>query len=387
MLLSFPLAALGAWAAVRKVTTRTWVPVIGAVLYTVAPALVGAVTTGHLGAVIAHVLLPWLFLTLVEAHRSWASASGAALLFAVVAASAPSLLPVLLIGWLVALVVGWRHAHRRVFVPVPAAVLFVPLVLAQIARGNPLAVFADPGVPSATPAPSALQLAIGQPLPDWNGWLSAVAPLGLGDAVLPVAMAVLALPVAASAIGAVLGHRWSLAGTALVAALLGYATAFGATHLAVTGVGSTTTIVWPGSALSVFALAIVVAACIGIDTVPPGGPGRRARRLGLRGRRGGSRLRRLLPRPSGHPADLGPGAQRVRQRRGAGEPRRRHTRRPAADRRVARGRPRARPGLHARRPVDPRRDRPLAEPVRQSPGDPRRQPGEPQRLRPRAGAP
>ncbi|WIE60284.1 glycosyltransferase [Curtobacterium sp. MCLR17_032] len=272
MLLSFPLAALGAWAAVRKVTTRTWVPVIGAVLYTVAPALVGAVTTGHLGAVIAHVLLPWLFLTLVEAHRSWASASGAALLFAVIAASTPSLLPVLLIGWLVALAVGWRHAHRRVFVPVPAAVLFVPLVLAQIARGNPLAVFADPGVPSATPAPSALQLAIGQPLPDWNGWLSAVAPLGLGDAVLPIVMAVLALPVAASAVGAVLGHRWSLAGTALVAALLGYATAFGATHLAVTGVGSTTTIVWPGSALSVFALAIVVAACIGVDTVPRAAP-------------------------------------------------------------------------------------------------------------------
>jgi hypothetical protein len=151
-------------------------------------------------------------------------------------------------------------------------VLFVPLVLAQVARGNPLAVFADPGVPSATRAPSALQLAVGQPLPDWNGWLPATQPLDLAVVVLPIVMAVLAFPVVASAIGAVLGHRWSVAGTALLAALLGYATAFGATHLAVTGVGSTTTIVWPGSGLSVLALALVVAACIGIDTVPRAAP-------------------------------------------------------------------------------------------------------------------
>ena len=268
LLVAFPLSALGAWFAVRKVTTRTWVPVIGAVLYTIAPSLVGAVTTGHLGAVIANILLPWLLTAVLEAHRSWAWASGSALLFAVVAASAPSLLPVLLATWLVSLVVGWRRAHRRVFIPVPAAVLFLPLVLAQVGRGNVLAVFADPGVPSATRAPSAFQLAIGQPLPDWNGWLPATAGLAAIAAVLPILMAVLALPVAVAAIGAVLGHRWAVAGAALVLALLGFATAFAATHLTVTGVGSTTTIVWPGSALSVYWIGVVAAACIGIDVLP-----------------------------------------------------------------------------------------------------------------------
>jgi len=272
MLLAFPVSALGAWFVVRKVTTRTWVPVIGAALYTIAPSLVGAVTTGHLGAVIAHVLLPWLFLTVLEAHRSWASASGAALLFAGVAASAPSLLPVLLIGWLVALGIGWRHAHRRVFIAVPAAVLFLPLVLTQLARGNVLGIFADPGVPSATRAPSALQLAIGQPLPDWNGWLPVSEPLSLVLAALPIALAILALPIAVTALGSMLGHRWSVAGAALIAALLGFATAFAATHVTVTGVGSTTTIVWPGSGLTVYWLAIVLAACIGIDTVPRQAP-------------------------------------------------------------------------------------------------------------------
>ncbi len=274
VLLSFPLSALGAWFAVRKVTTRSWVPVVGAALYTIAPSLVGAATTGHLGAVIAHVLLPWLLVAVLEAHRSWAWASGASLLFAVVAASAPSLLPVLLVVWLVSVVVGWRRAHRRVFIPVPAAVLFLPLVLAQVARDNLLAVFADPGVPSATRAPSALQLAIGQPLPDWSGWLPATAGLdaGLVAIALPVAMAVLALPVAALAIGAMLGHRWAVTGAVLVLALLGFATAFAATHVTVTGVGSTTTIVWPGSGLSVYWLALVTAACIGLDVLPRTAP-------------------------------------------------------------------------------------------------------------------
>jgi GT2 family glycosyltransferase len=268
MLVAFPVAALGAWFAVRKVTTHTWVPVIGAALYTIAPTLVGAVTSGHLGAVIAHVLLPWLFLAVLEAHRSWAWASGASLLFAVVAASAPSLLPVLLVAWLVSLVVGWRRAHRRVFIPVPAAVLFLPLVLVQVARGNVLAVFADPGAPSATRAPSAFQLAIGQPVPDWSGWLPTTAGLGTLTAILPALMAVLALPIAAAAIGAMLGHRWAVAGGSLVVALLGFATAVAATHVTVTGVGSTTTIIWPGSGLSVYWLAVIAAACIGIDVLP-----------------------------------------------------------------------------------------------------------------------
>ncbi|MFJ7289481.1 glycosyltransferase [Curtobacterium sp. NPDC098951] len=272
MLVAFPLAALGAWFAVRKLTTRTWVPVIGAALYTIAPTLVGAVTSGHLGAVIAHVLLPWLFLAVLEAHRSWAWASGASLLFAVVAASAPSLLPVLLLGWLVSLAVGWRRAHRRVFIPVPAAVLFLPLVLAQVARGNVLAVFADPGVPSATRAPSAFQLAIGQPVPDWSGWLPTTSGLALAAWILPVAMAVLALPIAVAAIGAMLGHRWAVTGAVLLIALAGFATAFAATHVAVTGVGSTTTIIWPGSGLSVYWFGIVAAASIGIDVLPRTAP-------------------------------------------------------------------------------------------------------------------
>jgi GT2 family glycosyltransferase len=273
MLLSFPLAALGSWFAIRRFTTRTWVPVVGAALYTIAPSLVSGVMTGHVGAVIAHLLLPWLVLAVLNAHRSWASAAGSALLFAAIAACAPSLLPALLVLWLVSLGVGWRHALRRVWMPVPAAVLFVPLVLAQIARGNPLAILADPGVPSATRAPSALQLAVGSPLPDWNGWLTAVGGLHLATIALPVAFAILAVPLGATAIGALLGHRWAVAGAVLVVALLGYATAFGATHLALTGVGSTTTIVWPGSGLSLYWLALVTAACLGLDTLPRLAPG------------------------------------------------------------------------------------------------------------------
>jgi len=272
-LTAMPLAAWGAWFAVRRVTTRLWVPVIGAALYTLAPPLVDAVMTGHLGAVLAHVLLPWFFLTVIGAHRSWASSAGAALLFAAIVASAPSLIPIMLVAWLVSLAVGWRHAHRRALVPLPAAVLFAPLVLEQIARGNVLAILADPGVPFATRAPSALQLAVGSPLPDWNGWSTHSTAIGIPESALPIALAVLALPVGVTAVGALLGRRWHLAAGALGFAFVGYLTAFGATHLALTGVGSTTTIIWPGSGLSAYWFALVVAATVGVDTLPRLAPG------------------------------------------------------------------------------------------------------------------
>jgi hypothetical protein len=277
MLLSFPLAALGSWFAVRRVTTRRWVPVVGAALYTLAPSLVTAVMSGHLGAVLAHVFLPWFFLTVLAAHRSWASSAGAALLFAVIVASAPSLIPVMVVAWLVSLAVGWRHAHRRLAIPLPAIVLFAPLVITQIGRGTPFAILADPGVPSATRAPSALQLAVGSPLPDWNGWLTALHGtggfLGAAATVLPLALAITALPVGVTAIGSLLGHRWHLAAVALGFAFIGYVTAFAATHVALTGVGSTTTIVWPGSGLSVFWFALVLATAVGLDTLPRLAPG------------------------------------------------------------------------------------------------------------------
>ncbi|PZF64455.1 glycosyltransferase family 2 protein [Curtobacterium sp. MCBD17_013] len=273
MLLAVPLSALGAWFASRRLTTRVWVPVVGATLYALSPSLVTAVMSGHVGAVIAHVLLPWLLLTLLGAHRSWASSAGAALLFAAVLASAPSLIPVLVLTWLASLAFGWRHLLRRIAIPLPAVVLFAPLVITQLRAGTPLGVLADPGVPDATRAPSALQLAIGSPLPDWNGWTTASHAAGFATTVLPIALAVLALPVGATAIGALLGRRWHLAAVALGFAFVGYLTAFGATHLALSGVGSTTTIVWPGSGLSVSWFALVVAAVVGLDTLPRLAPG------------------------------------------------------------------------------------------------------------------
>jgi GT2 family glycosyltransferase len=283
MLLSFPLAALGSWFAVRRVTTRVWVPVVGAALYTLAPSLVTGVMSGHLGAVLAHVLLPWFFLTILGAHRSWASSAGAALLFAAIVASAPSLIPLMVVAWLVSLAVGWRHAHRRIAIPLPAIALFAPLVVSQFGRGTPLAILADPGVPSATRAPSALQLAAGSPLPDWNGWLATTDALGLAATVLPIALAVLVLPVGVTAVGALLGRRWHLAATALGFALLAYVTAFATTHIALSGVGSTTTIVWPGSALTVYWFALVIAAAVGLDTLPRLAPGLGVLAAGLLG--------------------------------------------------------------------------------------------------------
>lgn len=273
MLLSFPLAAASAWFAVRQVTTRRWVPAVGAGLYVLAPTLVASVMTGHLGAVIVHIALPWYLVLLRTAHRSWASSAGAALLFALIVAAAPSLIPAMLVLWLLAVALGVRHWIRRIAIPIPAAVLFLPLVLAQIARGTPLAIAADPGVPMVTPHPTAVQLAEGSPLGGAGGWaavLSGVHPL---DTILPILAAAIVIPVALTAFGALLGHRWMVAAGALILALLGYATAVAATHVGLTSVGSSPTTLWPGGGLSIAWLGLIVAASIGLDTLPRLAPG------------------------------------------------------------------------------------------------------------------
>ncbi|WP_066515898.1 glycosyltransferase family 2 protein [Curtobacterium ammoniigenes] len=273
MLLALPLAATSAWFAIRQVTTRRWVPAVGAAIYAIAPTLVASVMTGHLGAVLVHVALPWFLLLLRTAHRSWASSAGAALLFALIVAASPSLVPVMLIIWLAAVAFGARHWVRRIAIPVPAAVLFLPLVLAQIARGTPLAIAADPGVPVADARPNALQLAMGAPIGGANGWAAVVGGSPVITSVVTLAAGLVLLPILLTALGALLGHRWIVACGSIVLALLGYATAVAATHVGVASVGSASTTLWPGGGLSVMAIGVVLAAAIGLDTLPRLAPG------------------------------------------------------------------------------------------------------------------
>lgn len=256
-LLALPLASAGAWFAARRMTRNRWIPLVAALLWAVAPPLLSSLTTGHLGAVIAHIALPWLVLATLNASRSWPAAAGAGLLFAVVTASAPILAPALLALWLAWVIAQPRGILRLLSIPVLSVMLFVPLVVQQLMRGNPLALLADPGVPSAALAPSGGQLALLSPAPGLGGWSALVEALALPAGSAHIVVAALLAPVGVLALLALFvpGSRRSI--PALVLALLGFATAMLAAHIEVTAVGARTVAVWPGAALSLFWLGLL----------------------------------------------------------------------------------------------------------------------------------
>ncbi len=87
----------------------------GGVVWALAPTLLAALTQGRPTAVLAHLLLPWLFYAGSVAHRSWSGAGAASLLLVAVVASAPSLAPALAVLW-----VGVRSSSRSCCAPAAA---------------------------------------------------------------------------------------------------------------------------------------------------------------------------------------------------------------------------------------------------------------------------
>jgi GT2 family glycosyltransferase len=265
---ALPISALGAWLAARRVTGRTWVPSVAALVYSVSPPLLSGLQTGHLGAVVAHAALPFLVLAMVSSARSWSAGATASILFAVVAAAAPSLIPALVIGWLGAIATRPRGAHRMLGIPIPAIALFVPLALADIGRGAWWAIFADPGVPTRADAASPLQLALGSPETGLNGWTALVAPVGVNGSTMAIVIVLAMLPLGILAASSVFLPSRGRALACLAVALLGYATAVAATHIEITGVGSSTTGIWAGSGLSLYFAGLVGAAAVSLDRFP-----------------------------------------------------------------------------------------------------------------------
>ena len=59
--LALPLAALGGWFAATRVTERSLLRLAGGAMWALAPTFLAALTQGRPTAVLAHLLLPWLF--------------------------------------------------------------------------------------------------------------------------------------------------------------------------------------------------------------------------------------------------------------------------------------------------------------------------------------
>lgn len=262
LLLALPLAAVGAWAAAGTVTRSVWLRVLAALAWTVAPAFLGSLDGGLLGAVLVHALLPWTAVALVRAvgaqavdevahgddlaepqagvhgahsapgsrtgTRTSTGSLGAAgaggLLLACVVAGAPVLLPAAVLVLAGALLVAPRRRVHLVLALAPALVVGAPLWWTVLRDRDPGLLTAEPLAGSGVPAPGAasgLELLLGLPAAPavWfdvpgDGPLStaaravvAAAPWALGA--LVVALAVVGL------VGALLGiGRKDLTGAA-----------------------------------------------------------------------------------------------------------------------------------------------------------------------------
>lgn len=262
---ALPLAAVGAWFAARRISSRGWVPAVAAALWAVSPPFLSSLTTGHLGSAIAHILLPLLALALLNAPRSWPAAAASALLMAAVIASAPVLAPVIVLAWVFWMLTQPRGLHRLLLVPLPAAALFAPLVIDQLGRGNPLGLLADPGVPVAAGAPSAWQLALSSTDGGLSGWTDLLQSVVLPATIAPYLVAAMLLVTVALALTALFLPGTRRAAPGLVLALLGYLVAVASSHIEVASVGANTTALWTGSGLSLFWLGLVCCVVVSLE--------------------------------------------------------------------------------------------------------------------------
>lgn len=269
---AMPLAALGAWFAARRFVRNQWTPMLAAILWAFAPPLLGSLAAGHLGAIVAHLVLPWLVIAAVDAARSWAAGAAAALLFAVVAAGAPSIVPALVVLFVVLLIARPTKIHRILAIPLPALVLFAPLIIQQVSRGNALGLLADPGVPVAHTSPTGWQLALGDSVGALHGWPDVLSGLALpasGDSGIEAAVLVSALlaPLGLLALLSLFLPGAMRAVPALAMALLGYLTAVTASTVTVGAVGSEPVSVLAAPGLSLLWLGIGGAAILALDAL------------------------------------------------------------------------------------------------------------------------
>lgn len=265
--IAVPLAALGAWWCATRLSTRTWPPVLAAALWMLAPPFLAALIEGRPAAVLVHVLLPWLLLAVLEAPRSWSAAGAAGLLFAAVGASSPVLIPVLLIA-----VVLWALAHPRALlrvlaIPLPALALAAPLIAAQVARGTPLGLLADPGLTVPSTTPSGWHLLLGSPSAGVGGWVPFIDSLGLPAIVATPASIGLLAPLAAVVLLALFLPGARRAVPAAVLALGGLLTAVAAAHLAPATSGAAAVTIWPGTGLSLYWAGLIAAVVVGLTAL------------------------------------------------------------------------------------------------------------------------
>ncbi|MWV59564.1 glycosyltransferase family 2 protein [Rathayibacter sp. VKM Ac-2754] len=267
-LTALPLAAMGAWLMIARITPRPIARAAGALVWILAPAFFAAQADGRPAAILVHVLLPWLFFAGFGAYRSWSASATASILAAIIVACAPVLAPPLLIVWIVVLATAGRRIGRFAGLPIPGLALLFPIVVAQGGRGDWFAILADPGVPLASARVDLFSLLAGFPsqLPD--SWLGFLQDLSVPASAATLATAVLILPLIVAALASLLlPNNLSALGGVGVAAL-GLVTATLAQGLEVATSGSESVAVWSGTGLSLYWLGLVIGFSLSVAALP-----------------------------------------------------------------------------------------------------------------------
>ncbi|QHC67229.1 glycosyltransferase [Rathayibacter sp. VKM Ac-2759] len=267
-LTALPLAAMGAWLMIARITPRPIARAVGSLVWILAPAFFAAQSDGRPAAILVHVLLPWLFFAGFGAYRSWSSSATASILAAVVVACAPILALPLLAVWIVVLATAGRRIGRFAGLPIPGLALLFPIIVAQGGRGDWFAILADPGVPLASARVDLFSLLAGFPSQFTDGWLGFLQNLGISEAAAPIATAVLILPLIVAALASLLlPNNLSALGGVGVAAL-GLVTATLAQGLQVATSGSESVAVWSGTGLSLYWLGLVIGFSLSVAALP-----------------------------------------------------------------------------------------------------------------------
>jgi GT2 family glycosyltransferase len=238
LLFAKAIAFAGAWKVISLITSSNLARNIAALGFAFWPALSLAQQEARITAVIAQILLPWLVFTMARAAGigkqsfstqtwSWVAVSG--LLFFAVAASAPSIIPVLLVALALLIATHIRRIGYLIWIPLPAAAVFGPTVIYYLFQiFQPLALMADPGRPQTSGTVSY-----------WQQFLGG-SNYGIELAQLGAVSSWLAAPVAIFALLSLLTKRWLLAtGLWLLALLIaGLSWLVGNLSFAALGVGS-----------------------------------------------------------------------------------------------------------------------------------------------------
>lgn len=276
-LAAIPLAGASAWWALSQIVSKAWTTSLGAVLWAISPVFLIALGEGRVGAVIAHIALPWLVGALLGAHNSWQRAGQASLATLVVLASAPVLWPIVVLGYLVIGLSRAGSSGGRVLVGViplglaPAVIVSVPRFSYwwETVSGRWWddwgVLFADSGKPVPYTPGAWWEMAAGWPQSPVEIFLTGFPTL---TGVLPAwSVLVLAAPLVVTALVCLAVGR-PLAGGALGGlGSLGLVTAVASSNLFSGYDDFERVFVWTGTGVSVLVLGLIIGAMATLDRV------------------------------------------------------------------------------------------------------------------------